>query len=821
MGEEFENAARLLQSYRDVVRPALEDIAAAELPDADAAARLLEAANAFSPTVRIGFLGESQVGKSSVINALLGRRVLPSGGVGPLTAQATTVSYSIEPSIRVGYHGRKRMNEFAFALRIYLKSIGELQVASDDPAPEDPGEGERDDNGDDATFARIAAGHDAGHEESPGSSTRSAQRTGMGDSLVEQARKLFDAPAESSRRELFELIQAVASKDPKYVHQTGAYQERVLELRQRLDTAETFTSAGMERRAFLFELRQRATGYLAPLVKELHVLLDQPLLSSAELVDLPGVGVVGDPAGQVAEKFVREGADALVIVMRNNGLTEQVARLLESTGVITKLLFGGQNGQPPIHVAIVVTRLDDVVRDQHSRAVADAQEFGDEVPSPGALFHSLADEMAATVRRQITEALSRSPSFDDLEADQREHRLRVVRGLSEKMTVVCVSAPDYLAFKEKNTRGLLLESEDETNIPALSEALWRLSEQAQEARLARLNEAHDNLFQLIDQTLESHLATRRDRKGARIQADDRFRDEITSISESLRERAKKHRQGFMKLLNDEMPNSLDELATKAADNAVRKLVRLRSSGQSLRWATLNAALVRDGSFEGAHRVDYPGDLTRAFVDVIAGSWEEKVVVTVRSAVRGLNTDDELLIAELNEHAARLLDSDEMHGVLANQRKLLRDQSKISIAWTKEQLENLRQDVETKLYSTVKRPIERACRLAQREGKNRGEGARNRILGVFETGGREAIEKARDACFAVLDEHLRKLRKSLGQVVRENYDPVTAIVEKLIEMKADEISRVGEGQRKEHLRVLTGARKDLDRVRSATSQVQVA
>src|SRR5689334_12909363 len=56
--------------------------------------------------VVVCFLGTAGIGKSTLINALVSpeRSVLPSGGIGPLTAQATSVHHAERPFLRAKYH---------------------------------------------------------------------------------------------------------------------------------------------------------------------------------------------------------------------------------------------------------------------------------------------------------------------------------------------------------------------------------------------------------------------------------------------------------------------------------------------------------------------------------------------------------------------------------------------------------------------------------------------------------------------------------------------------------------------------------------------
>jgi hypothetical protein len=787
MDDPERRASQILEAYEARGRPLLQSLGARELPQIDAAAEVLRLALAQQRALRVGFLGESQVGKSSIINALVGQRVLPSGGVGPLTAQETTIAHASAPAVRVKYHGRARLNAFRLALERYVGSLGELPPGTE--APPEGAEGEAGAYGI-LDFRRP--------EEGSGEDASGAQdeRRKVGEYLLSQARLMLGVAPEVPRSEVLDLVRALVARDEPKV--PAAMRERVLELRRRVEGTEEFSRASLGAREFNQALRLRAAGWLSPLVAELHVTLDMQLLEAMELVDLPGVGVVGDPAGRVAEEFVRTRADALVIVMRNNGLTEQVARLLESTGVITKLLFGAQSALPPIHVAVVVTYLDNVARERWTAKVVEARESGEKIPARGAVFRELAAEMSAKVRHQIGEALLSSRDFEDLTAEQRAKREGVVRALCEAMTVVCVAAPDYINIIEGIEDVGFLKDKADTHVPLLSDELAGLSDRSQKARRARLKSALEEFDGLQARTLQSHERSRADGGAARAEAAGQFREALDAAADPLRAEAKKARQVFLKFLEETMRERLDGLSGQAADRATKRLLRLKAEGTHMAWSTLNAALVRNGAFRGSRHIDYPGDLTRAFVDMIAGSWESTVIAEVRKAFDQLCETDRALVDRFNAAAARILSTGDPDATLRELSKLRRDLGKTSIAWTQAQLDELSEDVRTKLAVVVGKPIERACLNAKYAGRNRGRGARDRILEVFDAGGRDAIEQARAACAQVLDDHLQRLRRSLAHVLRDDQDPVTAVFEQIVDTQAEAVARLGEERRREQL-----------------------
>ena len=85
------NAQELLNWYEQSARPFLERHSPDRLQAVQADKERLSRLLASTDEVTVCFLGNSGVGKSTLLNALAAgaSQILPAGGIGPLTAQAT------------------------------------------------------------------------------------------------------------------------------------------------------------------------------------------------------------------------------------------------------------------------------------------------------------------------------------------------------------------------------------------------------------------------------------------------------------------------------------------------------------------------------------------------------------------------------------------------------------------------------------------------------------------------------------------------------------------------------------------------------------
>ena len=119
--------AKISTWYTTGVKPLLGELHEPKLSELDAdLANLLRTAEECDSALEVCFLGMAGVGKSTIINALAFDKemVLPTGGVGPLTAQAMTVRYGEIPKLEIEYHSGARLNQVIFALDTNLRSKG-------------------------------------------------------------------------------------------------------------------------------------------------------------------------------------------------------------------------------------------------------------------------------------------------------------------------------------------------------------------------------------------------------------------------------------------------------------------------------------------------------------------------------------------------------------------------------------------------------------------------------------------------------------------------------------------------------------------------
>ncbi|MGC8642057.1 MAG: hypothetical protein ACP5XB_19505, partial [Isosphaeraceae bacterium] len=138
---------------------------------------------------------------------------------------------------------------------------------------------------------------------------------------------------EASPAYLIDCLRLALGKQPVYGSAPGPEdQDRIHRISAALAAKRLRQEGVVTQKPFRDALRDHAAGFLAPLIREMSVTCESATLPhGVVLVDLPGTGVAGDIHGKITNRWIREQAEAMVLVVNHRGLQEADARLLHQS----------------------------------------------------------------------------------------------------------------------------------------------------------------------------------------------------------------------------------------------------------------------------------------------------------------------------------------------------------------------------------------------------------------------------------------------------------------------------------------------------------
>lgn len=787
---------KLLDWYRKAVKPFLLDHGLEKVEEYDAELKRLERIQAtLYAKMPVCFLGNAGIGKSTLINAIVfGKEIyIPSGGVGPLTAQALTVCHGEHPSFEVLYHTAEPYNQIVFGLHHSFLARLKREAGKDNPvgSPEELG---LELNGDDEAKDLQAITTSEGQDQYRQAEERKKQAL------------LMIAGRQDAQRDVPYLIDALlAASDRPPRHGTAPREDdmpRIDRLRLALQQGKSRQpqihregTTPEARQEFSSLIHDHATGFLAPLIKELTVKWNADLFRDGlTLVDLPGVGIAGDAKASITEQYIREKAKAIVLVVSSRGVQQAEAELLRSSGFLNRLLHASDDpSADPVSLMVAVTRIDDIAEEHFAqdRSKKKVEHFA---------------EACAQVQQMIKQQLrSELEKVWRSVAGLSEEKKGVIDDILNGLQVHPVSALQYRRFLAKNFEDdpWFIQDVSQSNMPQLIESLCNLARDRSKKQQGHLDAEQDRFFRRLRARLEV-IRTQWENELHAADEAEALRTSLEGFIEEKKLRARfSNRQGaYREFLKSTLPEQIALVVTQAGAKARDEVFSHLEDLQFAHWATLRAAVVRGGTFYGSRHIDLPKDFALRFEEPIAEVWGKTILKKIRERTKEYAEDSLALVQEIrawaNEQGASVRTK-----LLEAEIDLITEDAKRLNAVGKEAVDELRQQVQTKLLKKIEGPIRRKCEKFVEEGDHIGPGVKIRILQLFRKLATETIEAATEPAIDLLTDKFREVESEILAVFeehKEHNDPIEAAVNAIV---ASHEQRTEREDRKKKQLVLDG------------------
>ncbi len=776
--------------YVDHVRPLLERLDAARTTEIETdLKRLRQTHERLNDELCTCFLGSSGIGKSTLINALVAghEEIVPAGGVGPLTAQALTVRYADAGSFEAKYHDAGKLNQLRFVLEGGLRA----KAAQPDGVAASP---------DDS----LGLPFDEADELRSEVSNEDDESGSRAEKFRKQARLLVTGDQNSSDGDsdtpylVDGLRQALGQESLFNSELTADDAARVKRLRELLIRdgnqwpSRTLTLHEGDSH-FRERLAEHATGFLSPMIESLDVRWRSELLAhGVSLVDLPGLGIAGDVYRDVTQKYVKERAKAIVLVVGNRGITESDAQLLHASGFLNRLLHSAYDTSADMaSLIIAVTRIDDIADDEYTKDKAKPKKKKRE-------HFAIAQEKSRHhVLNQIRSKLEEAWSLagEGVSGIKRT----VIETIIERMSIFPVSAPQYrkcLAQDEDDPAFIQLPAA--SGIPEMVAGLRERADLERDDRWRCYVEARNLLIERLLSTLRVIQHQWQEDSRAEEEAE-RLRQQLLHFLQPLREEFRVRQGAFREFLKATLPQRIKALvadAKLATQRSIRAYLKKEIGVTHVR--TLQAAVSRGGAYRGSRHIDLPRDFAFAFEEPIAEVWGKTVLPEIRQRTGEFADDCVTLVNQVIGWATE-------NGVLvnaasvSNQREVIRGDSRKLKAIGEAAVGGLREKVKNKLTQAIEPTIRERCKSFVDADLNKRAGTRDRIMVMFDELATDAVDSAAPHAEAILLDCYRAMENEMLQAFFEAHaDPLQEAADAIIESRENRQRRSDATERVEVL-----------------------
>ena len=768
---------KLAAWYLKHIRPLLEQVAPDRVEQLDANLdRIRRLSQQRTEEWTVCLVGDAGVGKSTLLNALVAghHMLLPQGGIGPLTAQATSIRYAEQPAFHAHYHGADRLGKLLFALESHDKAAKRRHEASSA------------DTDNEATTVEEAARRHISEELQD---DESGQRISE---YQKQARlMLMGSPnGDLDLEYLIDGLRTCLDRKPLFGRALSPEDTaRVDHIRRALalakqKTAHDCKSASTLDLEFLGALREHATGCLAPMIRQLDVVWPAKFLQDGlVLVDLPGLGVKGDIYKEVTQQFIRDRARAVLMVVDRSGLKESSIDLLRNSGFFARLLHGLDSPDTdPVQLLIAVARVDGVAEDAWAEERAlkpgQARRFREH-------FEEACRAARSLVRDQMCDLLGAMVERGD--ARLRRDRERVVARVLEQLQVHPLSAPEYrkLLADDEEVRSLLKSPED-SYVPQLASSLQELAAQ----RRTALEHSHQQAVADFRLVLLADLALMGEQWGDQRAAEEaeRLRKELEQRIAPLQLELEHRRGAFREFLRVGLPDCirsrLKEAETAARDEMNAYLARLGDAP----WMTVRAAVRRGGAFNGARNIDIAGELSNLLDEQIGAIWAKSILSELRKRTKEMADDSTAMIDQIVAWA-KAQEARVNPKLVEALRDQMRADAKSLATVGKEAIDDLQGRVQKRLHGHIDKHVQTSCESFMASKGSRGTGVKVRMLDFFRDLVPLAIQAAHKPAEGILLRNFSQVEEEITKVYKTRHaDPLNHAMSQLVSSHEERVLR---------------------------------
>ncbi len=755
----------LIDWYRDKARGFLEKVQPDKLRDFDGEAERIQALVALQDReLAVCFLGSSGVGKSTLVNALVAgdRVIVPSGGIGPLTAQALVVRYSDKPRFVVEYHSPKNFWNLTFALEQSLQSERKRE------GPRHEGKVR-----DDFEALVDAEVREDAEKTIPASGPQKLKL----DEYKKQVRLMItgnqDGPAELPY--LVDCLRTVAGKDRVWGTELRVEDEdRVEQLQAVLNWAiGEFAprSHSVDDADFFDALQDHASGFLAPMIKELTVYWDSPVLKEGvTFIDLPGLGISGDVYQAVTSQWVRERAQAIVLVVEPRGVFEVNAEMLRTSGFLNRLLHSCYDPTAdPVLLLVAVVKGDVISDERYAQDRSKSKKKREH-------FAEVCAETAPHIRGQLRAQLQAIWSSGNEQVGQEQQG--VIDRILDSVQVHPVSAVQYRKLlRQDEDDSAFISRPEQSGIPQLVGALEGLARSRRAEHAGHVLEVTATFFSRLLSALRLNQARWQEENRATDEVE-LLRGELESFLGPLRKEFNVRQGAFREFLRNTLPQKIEALVASARTAASKEILKYLGTLEDAHWNTLRAAVRKEGIFSGSRHINLPLDFALRFEEPIAVTWGKLILKEIRGRTKEFAEDCVRLVEQVVDWAKAQGARVQPQMILAHRDEIKADAKKLE-AVGREMVNELREEVKNNLIKEIEGPIRKRCKRFVEKGEAEGAGVKGRILGLFRKLAEEATEAAAGPATTILTSCFREVEKEILTVFVRYQDPLTSAAESII------------------------------------------